>query len=132
MTTRTNFLRHEAYDGLSGEGASTTNQKKASIARAVAGTAVQFGPFAQGDYELTAVDAADISGTTTKADNLVYKFNQTSGASVDAAEDHFWLASNNLPKHITITTDYPYISMIRASGSAKTMRVSIARVKGRS
>ncbi len=132
MSARTNFLRHEAYDGLTAEHASSKNQVKNATARTVAGTAVEFGPFQPGDYEMCAVDNADAAGASTKADNLVYRFNtNTGGTAAVAASDHIWLASNNLPKLVSFTPEYPYISIIRAGG-AKTMLVSIARVKGRS
>lgn len=130
-----NVFRHENYDGLTNEHASSTNQVKQATIRTVAGTAVEFGPF-EGDYEFVAVNDADDSGTTAHADNLQYRMlspkEHAASVVVQDLVDHIWPAALMPSRIFSFTKEYPYISLIRAHDSSKTMKISIARVKGRS
>ena len=139
---KTNHVAHRAYEGLTTEHALSKNQVKNTTARTVAGTAVVFGPFDPGEYELVAVNDANDGGTqvadasitttTGHADNLVYRFltaiENTAAVVAVAASDHIWPASQVPMIRRHFTKDYPYISIVRATDSAKTMRISIAKV----
>ena len=145
MSNYVNVFRHENYDGLTSEHASSVNQTKNATPRTVAGTAVEFGPF-EGDYEFVAVNDANdggsmvkdanITATTGHADNLVYRMlsvkEHVAAVAAVANNDHIWPAALMPSRIFSFTKEYPYISLIRTTDSGKTMRISIARVKGRS